>query len=102
MTPSAAPQRILVICTGNRVRSQMAEGWLRAARDDCPVFSNAGRVLYREFEDPDYPEMSRDQLRDVFRNIRDEIAVWSREFLSSSGHARAGEKARRQGGDLKG
>lgn len=33
-------QRILVLCTGNSARSQMAEGWLRAhAGDHVEVFS---------------------------------------------------------------
>ena len=29
MTDAARPFRILVVCTGNRARSQMAQGWLR-------------------------------------------------------------------------
>lgn len=37
MTPK---QRVLILCTGNSARSQMAEGWLRAhAGDRLEVFS---------------------------------------------------------------
>ncbi len=132
-------KRILVICTGNRARSQMAEGWLRHlgkdtlevrsagtepkgihplaieamaevgiditrqtsehvatygdqdfdlvvtvcddAREACPVFPGARRVLHRAFEDPDYPEMSRGELLDVFCRIRDEVGTWAGELL---------------------
>lgn len=136
---SAETFRILVICTGNRARSQMAHGWLRqlggdrvnassagtepkgvhpiairvmnevgvdisdhtsdhvdayledefdlvltvcdSAKESCPVFPGAKRTLHRPFEDPDYPEMSDDELTDVFRRIRNEIEAYSDELL---------------------
>ena len=131
--------RILVICTGNRARSQMAQGWLGwiggervavfsagtvpkgvhpiairvmaevgvdisqhssdhvdryldddfdlvltvcdSARESCPVFPGARRTIHRSFEDPDYPDMSEDELTDVFRRNRDEIEAHSRKLL---------------------
>lgn len=136
---SADRFRILVVCTGNRARSQMAHGWLRelggervnvssagtepkgvhpiairvmsevgidisdhtsdhvdlylgcelelvltvcdSAKETCPLFSGAARTLHRSFEDPDYPEMSADELTAVFRRIRDEIESYARELL---------------------
>ena len=136
---SAEQYRILVICTGNRARSQMAHGWLRelggdrvdvssagtepkgvhplavrvmnevgidisdhtsdhvdvyvgcdfelvltvcdSAKESCPLFPGAARTLHRAFEDPDYPEMSADELTAVFRRIRDEIGRYTRELL---------------------
>ena len=133
------PFRILVICTGNRARSQMAHGWLAqiggdrvlvssagtepkgvhpiairvmeevgidisshtsdsvdryvadefdlvltvcdSARESCPVFHGAGRTIHRTFEDPDYPDLSQEQMVEVFRRIRDEIGRYSRELL---------------------
>lgn len=136
---SQEPYRILVICTGNRARSQMAHGWLHhlggrhvtvdsagtdpkgvhplavavmsevgidishhtsdsvdayvnieydlvltlcdVAKDNCPVFPNARRTLHHAFEDPDYPDMSPSEFRNVFRRIRDAIGDYSRELL---------------------
>ena len=135
------PFRILVICTGNRARSQMAHGWLEhlggsrvavvsagtvpkgvhpiairvmaevgidisahtsdpveryadrdfdlvvtvcdAAREQCPVFPGAKRVLHRAFEDPDYPGLDQASFTEVFRRIRDEIGLFSRELLEN-------------------
>jgi arsenate reductase len=37
-----APFRILVICTGNRARSQMAHGWLRHLGEDRVEVASAG------------------------------------------------------------
>ena len=133
-------RRLLVICTGNRARSQMAHGWLEhlggdrvtvasagtvpkgvhpiairvmaevgidlsahtsdpveqyadgnydlvltvcdTAREQCPVFPGAKRVLHHAFEDPDYPELTEAELTDVFRRIRDEIGAFCRELLA--------------------
>ena len=135
------PCRILVLCTGNRARSQMARGWLRrlggervavesagtapkglhplsvrvmaeveidisahtsdrvdryvaqdfdlvltvcdSARESCPVFPGAKRMLHRAFEDPDKPGLDEDKLLAVFRQVRDEIGEYSRELLDS-------------------
>jgi len=135
--------RVLVICTGNRARSQMAHGWLRrlggdrvhvdsagtepkgvhplamrvmaevgidlsentsdhvndyiandydlvvtvcdTAKESCPVFPGAKRTLHHAFEDPDYPEMTEDELADVFRRIRDRIEDFCREMLDEAG-----------------
>ena len=137
---STHPYHILVICTGNRARSQMAEGWLRhlggsyvivesagtepkgvhpiaiqvmkeagidlsshtsdpveryieqrfdlvitvcdSAREQCPVFPGAKRVVHQAFEDPDYPEMSESELSDVFRRIRDDLGRFCRQLLA--------------------
>ncbi|MCY4128667.1 MAG: arsenate reductase ArsC [Gammaproteobacteria bacterium] len=136
---SEQPYRILVICTGNRARSQMAHGWFRhlgergvkvdsagtepkgvhpiaigvmaevgidisehtsdpvdqyvdneydivltvcdTAKASCPVFPRASRTIHHAFEDPDYPDMSEKEFRDVFRRIRDEIGVFCRTLL---------------------
>ena len=135
------PFRILVLCTGNRARSQMAHGWLRrlggqrvavesagtapkglhplsarvmaevgidisahtsdhvdryvaqdfdlvltvcdSARESCPAFPGAKRMLHRGFEDPDQPGRDEDELLAVFRRVRDEIGEYSRELLDS-------------------
>ena len=137
---SDPPFRMLAICTGNRARSQMAQGWLRrlagtrvevdsagaepkgvhplatrvmaevgvdisghtsdhvdkyvgeeydlvvtvcdSARESCPVFPGAQRVLHRAFEDPDCPQMSERQLADVFRRVRDEIGEFCRTLVA--------------------
>lgn len=136
--------RVLVICTGNRARSQMAHGWFRhlggervsvdsagtepkgvhplalrvmaevgidisghtsdhveqyvgndydlvltvcdMAKERCPVFPGAKRTMHQAFEDPDYPEMTEEELADVFRRIRDEIGDFCRELLGEMPH----------------
>ena len=134
------PFRILVVCTGNRARSQMAHGWMRqqggsrvrvrsagtqlkgvhpmairviaevgidlsshtsdhvdryvgedfdlvvtvcdSARESCPVFPGAKRVIHHAFENPDRPGMSEVELTEVFRRARDEIGSFSRRLLA--------------------
>ena len=139
--PQSHPCRILVLCTGNRARSQMAHGWLRhlggervavesagtapkglhplsvrvmaevgidisahtsdhvdqyvaqdfdlvltvcdSARESCPVFPGARRMLHRSFEDPDNPGVHDYGLLAVFRRVRDEIGEYSRKLLDT-------------------
>ena len=52
------------------------------AKESCPIFPGAESLVHRAFEDPDYPEMDHEELRRVFRRIRDEIGVWSEGFLA--------------------
>ena len=40
--PSTAPFRILVLCTGNRARPQMAHGWLRRLGSERVAVESAG------------------------------------------------------------
>lgn len=133
------PRRVLVLCTANRCRSQMAEGWLRhfggrdievfsagtvpqgvhplairvmaeagvdisshtsdhvsryvndafdcvvtvcdSARQACPTFPNARRMVHRSFVDPDCTDMTEDELAAVFCRLRDEIRDWANRFI---------------------
>ena len=54
------------------------------AKETCPIFPGATRTLHRAFEDPDYPEMNRAELLDVFCRIRDEVGTWAAELLGQS------------------
>ena len=51
------------------------------ARESCPVFPGARRLVHRAFEDPDYPWMSEKELTDVFRRARDEIGNFCRALV---------------------
>ena len=52
-----------------------------AARESCPVFPGARRLLHRTFEDPDYPWMTEKEIAGVFRRIRDEIGDFCRALV---------------------
>lgn len=52
------------------------------ARESCPVFPGARRLLHRTFEDPDYPWMSEKELAGVFRRVRDDIGRFCRALVA--------------------
>ena len=53
------------------------------AKASCPVFPRAMQMIHRSFEDPDDPRLSDDQLRPIFRRVRDEIRDWAYQFVQS-------------------
>ena len=53
-----------------------------SARESCPVFPGAARLIHRGLEDPDRPGAGDDELMSVFRRVRDEIGEFSRSLLA--------------------
>jgi len=60
-----------------------------SAREACPFFPGATRVLHHSFEDPDHPSDPAEDPIKVFRRVRDQIGNWISGFLTAelSGHA---------------
>lgn len=53
------------------------------AKESCPCWSGAVRVIHWSFDDPAAVTESAEQRRLVFRRVRDEIGASIREFLAS-------------------
>ncbi len=137
----ADAKRILVLCTGNRCRSQMGEGWIRyfggpdvevysagtnpkglhpkavevmakagvdisgqtsdhvnryldrrfdlvvtvcdRAKESCPVFPKAHKLVHNQFDDPDAPGLPADELDALFVRVCGEVRDWARELVKS-------------------
>lgn len=60
-----------------------------SAKEACPVFPGAKRVLHHSFEDPDHPKNPDEDPIKVFRRVRDKIGNWVEGFLAAelNGHA---------------
>ena len=52
------------------------------AKEACPIWPGVIRMLHWRFEDPASAVASDSELEAVFRNIRDQIAIQIRSFLS--------------------
>jgi arsenate reductase (thioredoxin) len=135
-------KRILVLCTGNSCRSQIAEGYLKHyakgkaevysagiethgvnpgaiavmkedgidisnntsnnideyrniyfdyvitvcdnAKEQCPVFPSTAKMFHQNFPDPAKATGTADEIMQQFRNVRDEIKKFSKEFVTDN------------------
>jgi len=104
-------KRVLFVCTGNRARSQMAEGLLRrlagdryeshsagtepkglaagtvvceSARQVCPVFPGGGERIHWDVEDPLYAEERGASTIEALRAARDELRTRIEEWLEGA------------------
>ena len=134
-------KKILVLCTGNSCRSQIAEGYLRHfaegkaeiysagiethgvnpravatmqedgidisnhtsnnvneyaavdfdhvitvcdnAKENCPYFPATVKTFHQNFPDPAKARGTEEEIRQEFRNVRDMVKSYSKEFINS-------------------
>lgn len=51
------------------------------AKEACPAFPGAQRVIHHAFQDPDASGLSSVQSLTLFRRVRDEIGDWAQRFV---------------------
>ena len=77
---------ILILCTGNSCRSQMAEGFLKFFDSRLGVYSafigNVKHRLHIGFDDPADAVGTTEEVMPVYRRVRDEIREGFRTFYT--------------------
>jgi arsenate reductase len=53
------------------------------AREACPVFPGAGRMIHASFPDPALATGTDDERMATFRSVRDQIARWAEAFVTA-------------------
>ncbi|MFX1387369.1 MAG: arsenate reductase ArsC [Promethearchaeota archaeon] len=51
------------------------------AKKVCPVFPGAKKMIHKSFKDPSNARGNEREILEVFREVRDEILKWIKEFL---------------------